>query len=186
MLILWILLAYLLGSIPFGKIVGKWRGIDIQKKGSGNIGFANAVRVLGWKDGLVILAGDVLKGFAPVYLAGQHLSYDQTLVVAFVAVMAHIFPIWLHFKGGKGVATGLGVSLAISPLVAIMGFITYLVTVAFVRKSGPSSIAASWSLVIWALILNPLFLGFAMVLAVTGTVTHWSYIKEPYLKRRHA
>jgi glycerol-3-phosphate acyltransferase PlsY len=74
--------AYLCGSIPFGKIVGTIYGIDIQKHGSGNIGFANTVRVLGWKAGLMVLPGDVLKGTIPVLIAQHYLGFDQVLAIA--------------------------------------------------------------------------------------------------------
>src|SRR4051812_28575572 len=101
------LLGYLLGSIPFGKLLGLMRSIDIQKRGSGNIGFANAVRVLGWKMAVLVLAGDVLKGCAAVLIANQYLSQTGVLVVGVAALLGHVFPVWLHFKGGKGIATGL-------------------------------------------------------------------------------
>src|SRR5258708_5216306 len=93
-------IAYLLGSIPFGKLIGKRHGIDIQKHGSGNIGFANVRRTLGWQAGLIVLTGDILKGFIPVLIARQYLSTYQVLVVALVAMLGHIFPIWLKFNGG--------------------------------------------------------------------------------------
>jgi glycerol-3-phosphate acyltransferase PlsY len=78
--------SYLLGSIPFGKIAGNFYGVDIQKKGSGNIGFANVRRVLGWKAGLAVLAGDIFKGFIPVVIAVHYLSVNQTMIVAALAL----------------------------------------------------------------------------------------------------
>ncbi|OGH19603.1 MAG: acyl-phosphate glycerol 3-phosphate acyltransferase [Candidatus Levybacteria bacterium RIFCSPHIGHO2_02_FULL_37_13] len=125
-LVLFILFSYLLGSIPVGKLVGRKYGIDIQKKGSGNIGATNALRLLGLKPAVMVLVLDVIKGFIPVKLALQFLPTNQVLVIGVVTILAHIFPIWLKFKGGKGVATGLGVVLAINPLMAIVPFIVFL------------------------------------------------------------
>jgi glycerol-3-phosphate acyltransferase PlsY len=143
------LLAYLCGSVPFGKIVGYYKGIDIQKTGSGNIGFANAVRVLGWPSGTVVLAGDVAKGFLPVAVAQTYLGEAPVMAVAAAAIFGHIFPVWLKGKGGKGVATGLGASLAINPLLAALGVGVYLVSITILRKSAPSSIIGAWSMPFW-------------------------------------
>lgn len=173
-----LLVAYLFGSFPTGKIVGKYKGVDIQKKGSGNIGFANAVRVLGWKSGFIVLVGDVTKGFIPTYIASNNLSYQWTLVVALVAVLAHIFPVWLKFNGGKGIATGLGVTLAIVPLVAILGFATYIIGIKFFKKSGPSSVIAAWSLPVYAIFIDQRFIIFGLILALLGTWTHRSNLRE--------
>ena len=126
-LFLFIAFSYLLGSIPFGKLVGRRYGVDIQKKGSGNIGFTNTLRTLGWKPGVLVLFLDVLKGFIPVKLALLFLPLNQVLIIGLITILAHIFPIWLKFKGGKGAATGLGVVLAINPLIVILPFIVFLI-----------------------------------------------------------
>ena len=178
-------LAYLLGSIPFGKIVGLRMGIDIQKKGSGNIGFANSVRVLGWKAGIIVLVGDVLKGFLPSLLAVHVLSFQQALVVGLVAILAHIFPIWLKFKGGKGIATGLGITLAIQPLVGLCGFAMYIAVYLVAKKSAPSSVLAAWSLILFSLLFAPRYAGFALILALLATWTHRTNLQK-HLKARRA
>ena len=105
-----IIFGYLLGSIPFGYLISKAKGIDIRKVGSGNIGGTNVSRALGLKWGLLVGALDVLKGIIPVYLAINFLFLDwQVASVAAFPILGHIFPVWLKFKGGKGVATTLGV-----------------------------------------------------------------------------
>src|SRR4051812_30895241 len=114
------ILAYLLGSVPTGKLIASLHGVDIQKKGSGNIGFANVLRVVGRVPAAIVLTIDVLKGFVPVAIAQQILGASGVQAVALLAIMGHVFPVWLKFKGGKGIATGLGVTLAISPVLAVL------------------------------------------------------------------
>ena len=173
-----IIFSYFIGSIPTGKILGLVRHIDIQKHGSGNIGFANAVRVLGWPLALVVLCGDTVKGFIPTYIAMQSLGGWQVGVVGLVAIIGHVFPVWLRFKGGKGIATGLGVTLAISPKLGAVGFITYLFLMALLRKSGPSSVITSWTMIIWGLFLSPTIALYYAVLAIFATWTHRVNIKQ--------
>ena len=103
-----IIFGYLLGSIPFGYLISKTKGIDIRKVGSGAIGGTNVTRALGLKYGLLVAILDLLKGAIPVYLAIKFLVSDwQIVTVAISPVLGHIFPVWLGFKGGKGVATTL-------------------------------------------------------------------------------
>lgn len=170
--------AYLLGSIPFGKIVGNRRGIDIQKHGSGNIGFANAFRVLGWKPSLIVLAGDILKGLIPVLIAVQFLPNYQILIVGLAAVVGHIFPVWLGFKGGKGIATGLGVTLVLTPLVGLLGALVYIAAFAYFRKSGPSSVVAAWSLPIFCAVISPQYTWFYISLGFLALWTHRNNLRE--------
>ncbi len=123
-----IILAYLIGSIPVGVILGKMKGIDPRKTGSGNIGATNVMRAGGKKLGIITLLGDAAKGFIPVAAAAA-LDAD-VLVVAIVglaAFLGHVFPVFLRFKGGKGVATALGVYIAIRPLVILGAFIVFVI-----------------------------------------------------------
>jgi glycerol-3-phosphate acyltransferase PlsY len=100
---------YLLGSIPFGFLVAKWRGVDISKVGSGNIGATNVGRNLGWKTGVLVGVLDFGKGFLPVILARYLFTQDwQIFLIAIMPVIGHIFSVWLNFQGGKGVATIFG------------------------------------------------------------------------------
>lgn len=126
-LALLVLGAYLVGAIPFGLLLGLARGVDIRKQGSGNIGATNAGRVLGKPIGHLCLALDVLKGFFPTLLAGFVLvrePLDASMLLAWVAVAAaavlgHVFPVYIGFRGGKGVATTIGVALGIFPYYTI-------------------------------------------------------------------
>lgn len=115
--------AYLLGAVPFGLLIGLSRGIDIRQHGSRNIGATNVGRVLGRKIGFVCLALDLLKGLAPTLAAAFVLPVRESgaagllvwLAVALAAVLGHVFPVYLRFRGGKGVATTIGVALGIFP-----------------------------------------------------------------------
>jgi len=169
---LFIVFSYLLGSIPFGKLIGKKYGVDIQKIGSGNIGFTNSLRTLGLKPAILVLTGDVLKGFIPTFLALQLLSLDQTQIIGLVAILAHIFPVWLKFKGGKGVATGLGTLLAINPLITLIAAIIFLAIFLPSRIVSVSSIISSWALPLISYFLSPNLTMFSLVLSLLITWTH--------------
>lgn len=134
-------LAYLLGSIPFGKLVAHSYGIDIQKRGSGNIGFANVRRIVGWRAGFVTLGADIIKGFVPTLIASHFIGIPFAFFVGVVAIMGHVFPLWLEFRGGKGVATGLGVILALNPVAALIGAAVYVVSCFVTKVSSYSSMA---------------------------------------------
>ncbi len=115
--------AYLLGAVPFGVLIGRAHGVDIRTRGSQNIGATNVGRVLGRKWGYLCLALDILKGFLPtlaasLVLAGRYGGTQRqglVLFVALAAVLGHVFPVYLRFRGGKGVATTVGVALGIWP-----------------------------------------------------------------------
>src|SRR4051812_37053636 len=111
-----IIFAYLLGSVPTGYILGYLSGVDVRKAGSGNVGATNVARVAGKKLGLLTLIGDAAKGVLPVLLA-RRLDLDATVLglVALAAFLGHLYPIFLKFRGGKGVATALGALLALAP-----------------------------------------------------------------------
>lgn len=121
------LAGYLAGSIPSGFLVGRARGIDIRQHGSGNIGATNIFRTLGKKYGIFVFACDALKGAAAVlaggHFAGRHFSPAVAGILGAVAcILGHNFPVWLKFKGGKGVATSLGVVIGLVPLAAAVSF----------------------------------------------------------------
>jgi len=110
------LISYLIGSIPFGVVLARAQRVDIRKQGSGNIGATNVARVMGKKAGLLTLLGDVLKGLLVVF--GASLLYEKPLVIALAGLMVflgHLYSVFLKFKGGKGVATSLGLFLYIMP-----------------------------------------------------------------------
>ena len=124
-----IVIAYLLGSIDFGAIVPRLLGVDIYEQGSGNPGASNVLRTLGKKAGGAVLAGDLLKGLAAAALADVWLGGAVGFAAGFFAVVGHVFPVWLRFRGGRGVATAIGAALWLEPvlglvLVVVWGAIT--------------------------------------------------------------
>jgi len=129
-----IVVAYLLGSIPFGLIIAKAHGKDLRSIGSGNIGSTNVGRALGKKWAYICFGFDVLKGFLPMQIAILLLQKPPTvgdfwlwLCVACAAVFGHIFPVYIKFKGGKGIATSLGVMLGLFPYYTICGVTSFIV-----------------------------------------------------------
>jgi len=168
------LIAYLLGSIPFGYLLGKMRGIDIRQSGSRNIGATNTGRVLGKKWGIICFLLDVLKGLLPALIAGIRMGLvDLTrwqdvslatpspqsqflwLGVGIAAILGHMFPIYLKFHGGKGVATAFGVMLGIYPFLtwpALGAVVVWLVVIRFSRMVSLASMAGALSLPIWLII----------------------------------
>ena len=145
----WSLFAYLVAAIPMGVLVGLARGVDIRRLGSGNIGATNAVRVLGAKWGLVVFVLDVLKAYLPVRLAmagwalgGLPAPEAPLAIVAMAATLGHIFPVYLGFRGGKGVACALGVFAALMPTVGLFAGAMYLQTLVLTRVSAISSLTA--------------------------------------------
>lgn len=152
-----IVLAYLMGSIPFGYLLVKlWAGGDVRETGSGGTGATNVTRRLGRRAGLLTLALDAVKGALAVVVA-RWLLTDGAVVdwwviaAALAAVAGHIFPVWLSFHGGKGVATGLGVFLSLSPLAVLCALPVFLVVVWATRYVSLGSIiaAALLPLFIW-------------------------------------
>jgi len=150
---------YLLGSIPFGKIVGRRvRGVDITEVGSGNIGAANVAREVGLTWGIVTLLADALKGFIPVAavpcLLGGSAEVDEALrgLVGLAAVLGHLFPVYNHKRGGKGVATCLGVFLAISPISCAFSGAVFIIMVAIRRYVSLGSMVAALSMPAWLFI----------------------------------
>src|SRR5467141_1098544 len=138
--------AYLLGSIPFGLLLAKlFGGGDVRKAGSGNIGATNVARVVGPLAGVLTLTFDTAKGTAAVWLAGRFTSESATwmMVAAFAVLLGHCFPVWLKFKGGKGVATALGVFLALCPPAAGSALLLFVLCVAYWRYVSLGSISAA-------------------------------------------
>ena len=148
--------AYLLGSIPFGLILAKlFRGADVRKSGSGNIGATNVARVAGPLAGILTLALDVAKGAAAVLL-GDRLSNNSAtwmMIAALAALVGHCFPVWLRFKGGKGVATAAGIFLVLSPPAFFAAVILFVLVLGFWRyvSLGSISTAAVMPLLIYFL-----------------------------------
>ncbi|QQE13883.1 glycerol-3-phosphate 1-O-acyltransferase PlsY [Planctomycetota bacterium] len=150
--IIWLIGGYLCGAIPFGLLIGKMKGIDVREHGSKNIGATNTGRVLGKKWGILCFLLDVLKGAGPVLSyglvtgasAGELTVAGQLmwLAIAVVAVCGHMFPVWLKFKGGKGVATGLGVLLGFWPVLTVAGVVAGLTWLLIVNVTAYVSLAS--------------------------------------------
>ncbi len=144
-----IIIAYLLGSVPFGQIIAKAHGKDLRAIGSGNIGATNLARALGKKWAYLCFFLDVAKGFAPVFAAAKLLSSPPVLnelalaiAVAIAAVSGHIFPIYLKFKGGKGVATSFGVALGLWPYYTVCSIVVFMIWAVVVLISRYVSLAS--------------------------------------------
>lgn len=163
-----ILLSYLLGSISFGIIVTRIiKGIDIRKHGSCNTGFTNVLRVVGKGPSVIVLLGDALKGSLSVAL-GLYLGDVYYAVLGGLAVMAgHTYPLYFGFKGGKGVATGLGVVIMLAPDVTLIALIIFIITVLLSRYVSLGSILAAlsvpFSMILLAKPLPILLFGFLAV-----------------------
>ena len=151
-----LLYSYLLGSIPFGVIVGRARGVDIRQHGSGNIGATNVLRVLGPGPAALVFAGDVTKGLVPV-LVGQALLRSWAvpradlwvLAVALAPILGHTFSVFLRFRGGRAVATTLGALLGMSWLAGVIGLCIWIVVVGLTRYISLASIIASPSVPVY-------------------------------------
>jgi glycerol-3-phosphate acyltransferase PlsY len=141
--ILTFMCSYFSGSVPYGLLLGKMSGLgDIRKAGSGNIGATNVLRIGGKKLAALTLLLDALKGFIPVLLAKQ-IHMDYAVIAAVGAFIGHLFPVWLRFKGGKGVAVALGISFALSWKLGVALCLIWLAIAAIGRYS---SLAALISL----------------------------------------
>jgi glycerol-3-phosphate acyltransferase PlsY len=154
--VLSVILSYLLGAVPFGLLFGKlFSNIDVRTLGSGNIGATNVLRASGKKAAVLTLLADCLKGLIPV-LAVQFLFHDDALaaLAGAAAVLGHNFPVYLGFKGGKGVATSYGVILAVAPLIGLICLIAWLFAVVIWKYS---SLSALLSFVLYPILTFALY-----------------------------
>ena len=183
--------AYLLGSIPFGFLVAKARGVDIRNAGSGNIGATNALRVLGKPAGIAVLLLDALKGYAAVawltilVLKGANGAEPATgllpVIAGIGAVLGHNYTCWLKFKGGKGIATTAGVYLALAPGALLIALVVFLLAVAVTRYVSVGSIAAAIALpaAVWIMLPGETCLGFVTTaLGVLAIYKHKTNIQR--------
>ena len=159
------IVSYLLGSIPAGYLVGRMAGIDIRTVGSGNIGATNVTRVLGKRYGYPVFAVDFLKGLAAVILSILIAKHTQPgwfspdlfgITAAVSSVIGHSFPVWLRFKGGKGVATSAGALFGLMPLAALVGALIWFVTFKLTRYVSVASITAAVALPIIIFVMSSL------------------------------
>lgn len=142
--ILVIILSYLLGAIPFGFIIGKMKGIDVRKYGSGNIGTSNVARLLGKKAAILTLLGDGLKGLIAVLLARLLLDGELWFAAAGIAAVAgHNWTVFLKFKGGKGVTTTYGAFLGVAWLPALATILTWVLVTKITKKSSVAALTSA-------------------------------------------
>ncbi|MBV9987960.1 MAG: glycerol-3-phosphate 1-O-acyltransferase PlsY [Chitinophagaceae bacterium] len=206
--LLLIVLAYLIGSVPTAVWISKSLfGIDIRDYGSGNAGATNTFRVLGSKWGTVVMVVDIIKGViaTSLYILIPHYTQQQVEIqrtnlmigLGLSAVLGHIYPVWAGFKGGKGVATLLGMAVAIQPVVAICCLGVFLLALYLTRFVSLSSILAGVSFMVFILFIfnekEPLYRIFAVLVALMVVLTHQKNIgrilrgtesKVPILRHR--
>jgi glycerol-3-phosphate acyltransferase PlsY len=183
--IILIILAYLIGSIPTAVWISKSVfGIDIREYGSGNAGATNTFRILGSKWGSLVMLVDVTKGiiatslyiFIPYYLSDELARTNFMIALGMMAILGHIFPIFANFRGGKGVATLLGMALAIQPVVALLCLVVFLVTLLSTRFVSLSSMLAGIAFMVLILFIfhekETVYRLFAIIVALMVVVTH--------------
>jgi len=177
-----LIIAYLLGSLPFGYIVSNIiKKTDIRKHGSGNIGATNVLRVMGWKAALPVFILDFAKGIAAVVIA--RLVSDQPalyLTAGFLAMVGHSFPVFLKFKGGKAVATAAGVLAALSGWVTVSLLALFIILVAATRYVSAGSIIASITLPVlfWLFGFDLAYIIFGLAAALLVTARHHQNIRN--------
>ncbi|MBN1327823.1 MAG: glycerol-3-phosphate 1-O-acyltransferase PlsY [Candidatus Cloacimonetes bacterium] len=184
-----ILLGYLIGSIPFSYLTGMiFRRVDIRKHGSRNVGATNVLRVLGWKYGLIALLLDVGKGILAIFLLQKSIANPASLTLiltGLAAILGHMFPIFLKFKGGKGVATSAGVFFYLVPLTSLAALIVFICTVIISRYVSLGSLLAALTLFLIQLHTNikngfsePELFGFVTITVIFIFIGHRSNIRR--------
>ena len=190
MMIVALLTGYLLGSVPAGIVAGKLSGVDLRREGSGNIGFTNAMRVLGKERrgkvlSIFVLLWDIGKGLLAVVLA-HHLSSQPLAPVGggFLAFLGHLYPVWLRFRGGKGVAVGLGICLGLSWLLGVAMLSMWAIVFAITRVSSVAALTSYFFLPLLSAfltrqgILPPEDLLYLVVMAVLVWFRHHENIRR--------
>ena len=177
----WVIPAYLLGCIPTGVLVARAYGVDIRAHGSGNIGATNALRVLGKKAGVLTLAGDMLKGVAAAFVAMKLGGREAALFAGCGVVIGHDFPVFMRFRGGKGVATSFGALLVLEPLIGLIAISAWLVAAAASKFASLGSLVSFLLLPVLAVLMRCGDRGFLILTAVLcalAYVRHAANIKR--------
>ena len=166
--------AYLVGSVPTGLLLARAiGGVDIRTAGSGNIGATNVYRTMGRKVGMITLAGDCLKGLLPVVFAQKMgLPVEWVAVIGAAAFLGHVYTIFLGFKGGKGVATALGVFLAIAPLAVLCALAVFIIVILKWRYVSLASISAAAAMPVFIILLGKHPSVIAMTLMIAALVIY--------------
>ena len=169
-----VILGYLLGSIPFGLIITRIAGLgDVRRIGSGNIGATNVLRTGNKKLAAATLLLDALKGTAAVLVANALWGYEASLVAGFFAFLGHLFPVWLGFKGGKGVATYIGVLLGAAPLMMLAFALIWLATAFITRYSSLSALVAMLVIPVALWVLGPEKT--ALLVTLLSVISWWKH-----------
>ncbi|MBT9169820.1 MAG: Glycerol-3-phosphate acyltransferase [Actinobacteria bacterium] len=180
--ILLVFLGYIMGSIPFGLIIGKFGyGVDVRKYGSKNIGAANVLRTVGILPGILTFVGDFMKGGASVFLARYLEAGDLIIILAgLAAIVGHSWPVFLKFKGGKGVSTTTGVILVMMPGAFLVLFVVYALICAVFRYTSLSAIISAlvFPIVVFFLKMPSLYLWFALAASVIVIWRHQQNIQR--------
>ena len=174
-IILFGFLAYLIGSIPCGVLVAKTKNVNIREHGSGNIGATNITRILGRTEGIVTLLGDSLKGISALWLSSFIFENPPELAfIGFMAFLGHLFSIFLKFKGGKGVATGLGIFLYLTPLALLGAVLVFSITFFTSRYVSLSSILGALSLPVAGtfLLVPQVYIFLGLIIATLIIIKH--------------
>jgi glycerol-3-phosphate acyltransferase PlsY len=173
--------AYLLGSVPSGYLLGKLAGKDVRSVGSGNIGATNVARALGMLPGVLTLVADAAKSYLPVYLA-LHFGFSQAVVAstAIAAFLGHLYPLFLKFQGGKGVATTLGALLAVAPTAALVLVLVFAGVVFVCRIVSLGAIAAAVvaPLILWLFYQPPVIVAMGLFLGAMVILRHHGNIRR--------
>jgi glycerol-3-phosphate acyltransferase PlsY len=173
--------AYLLGSVPTGLLLGKAYGIDVRKEGSGNIGATNLYRTVGRRIGIITLVGDCLKGLIPVLVVKySSMPVEYAAWVGLAAFCGHVFSVFLKFKGGKGVATALGVFLALAPLAVGIVLAIFIALILIWRYVSLGSIVAALAMPLAVSLLggSRVLIVVTLVIAVIVVIRHQENIRR--------
>lgn len=172
--ILFAIIAYLLGSIPFGVIVGKLGyNIDIREHGSGNLGATNSFRVLGVKAGIIVIIADILKGTIATVLPLLFDADVHRLVIGLFAVLGHTYPLFAKFKGGKAVATSGGILLGINPILFVIVVASFLLTLYISKYVSLSSMITG----VTAVLVSIIFMDVGLII-VTAILTIFVFYRH--------
>lgn len=180
-IILLIVFAYVIGSVPSGYLLGKLRGVDVRAVGSGNVGATNVARAVGKSQGFITLIADAAKGYLPV-LAALQLGQDSLTIAltAIAAFLGHLYPLFLKFQGGKGVATGFGALLALAPMAALVLVVVFALVAGATRivSLGSLATAAAAPLSLWLFHQPPVVVAMGFVLGAMVVIRHRGNIQR--------
>ena len=180
-IILLIFAAYVIGSVPTGYLLGKLRGVDVRTIGSGNVGATNVARTVGKSQGIMTLIADAAKGYLPVFTALQ-LGQDSLTVAltAIAAFLGHLYPLFLNFRGGKGVATGFGALLALAPVATLVMVVVFVLAVVATRivSLGSLATAVAAPLSLWLFQQPPVIVATGCFLGAMVIMRHRANIRR--------